>query len=539
MSKAVAVTSEYRNLPLAQLQESPTNPRRRFDERALEELAASFTTQGVLQPLLVRAASDDKYEVIAGARRFRAAKLASLEEVPVRVVELSDAAVRESQLTENLLREDIHPYEEALALSGLLHLEGAQHDASSIASRLGKSTSYVLQRIRLTELESTIAEAFLADQIGVGHALEIAKLPQPQQLKAFDAAFRTVWNGGKESRVVLPLRDFSTWIEQNILLSLDSVPFDKNDAMLVPEAGSCAECPKRTGFNTLLFGEMSQRDQCSDAACYNNKLEKFVAQQIAAKPKLVQITTAYGTRGDGPVLARNRYVTLNLAKPSKAKQPLSPYQKPCKHMAEAIVVDGTERGHSVKVCAEPSCTIHFADRANKTPNPEQLAKEREQRRKQLEKQKLEITIRHRILAELLKRITSPLERLDLGLVASVMLEKTEPLHRETLARRHKVVDGSASEVTYPQVQKGLALLLRQSDDNGLSKLIVEIALLGSLESASQEGTDVLAAAAKRHRVDGEKVRKIVEAEFAAKQAKQAAKQKQAVKKSTAKARNAA
>jgi ParB family chromosome partitioning protein len=284
---------------------------------------------------------------------------------------------------------------------------------------------------------------------------------------------------------------------------------------------------------------MSQRDQCSDAACYNNKLEKFVAQQIAAKPKLVQITTAYGTRGDGPVLARNRYVTLNLAKPSKAKQPLSPYQKPCKHMAEAIVVDGTERGHSVKVCAEPSCTIHFADRANKTPNPEQLAKEREQRRKQLEKQKLEITIRHRILAELLKRITSPLERLDLGLVASVMLEKTEPLHRETLARRHKVVDGSASEVTYPQVQKGLALLLRQSDDNGLSKLIVEIALLGSLESASQEGTDVLAAAAKRHRVDGEKVRKIVEAEFAAKQAKQAAKQKQAVKKSTAKARNAA
>ena len=222
----------------------------------------------------------------------------------------------------------------------------------------------------------------------------------------------------------------------------------------------------------------------------------------------MQITTAYGTRGDGPVLARNRYVALNLAKPSKAKQPLSPYQKPCKHIAEAIVVDGAERGHTVKVCAEPSCTIHFADRANKTPNPEQLAKEREQRRKQLEKQKLEITIRHRTLAELLKRITSPLERADLGLVANAMLEKTEPLHRETLARRHKVVDGSASEVTYPQVQKGLALLLRQSDENGLSKLIVEIALLGSLESASHEGTDVLAAAAKRHRIDVEKVRRL-------------------------------
>jgi len=539
MSTNPNAVTEYRNLPVAQLQESPTNPRRRFDERALEELAATFTTQGVLQPLLVREIEGGKYEIVAGARRFRAAKLAALAEVPVRVVELSDAAVRESQLTENLLREDVHPYEEALALSGLLHLEGAQYDIASIAARLGKSPHYVTTRIRLTELESSIAEAFLADQIGVGHALEIAKLPQSQQLKAFDAAFRTVWNGGKESRVVLPLRDFAAWIEQNILLSLDSVPFDKNHAALVQEAGSCAECPKRTGFNTLLFGEMSQRDQCSDSTCYQAKIAAHVEQQIAAKPKLVQITTGYGTRGDGPVLGRNRYVALNLAKPAKAKQPLSPYQKPCKHMAEAIVVDGAERGHAVKVCAEPSCTIHFADRANKATNPEQLAKEREQRRKQLEKQKLEITVRHRTLAEVLKKVGAPLDRADLVLVASAILEKMEPLRREALARRHKMVDGSASEVTYPQVQKGLALLLRQLDESGLSKLIVEIALLGSVEAASQAETDTLSAAAKRHRVDVEKVRKSVEAEIVAKLAKQAAKQKQAAKKSVAKASKAA
>jgi type IV secretion system protein VirB10 len=108
--------------------------------------------------------------------------------------------------------------------------------------------------MRLTELTPSIAEAFLADRIGVGHALEIAKLPQDQQEKAFDAAFRAVWNSGKESRILLPVRELAAWIEQNILLSLDSVPFDKNDATLVPEAGSCVECPKRTGFNTLLFG---------------------------------------------------------------------------------------------------------------------------------------------------------------------------------------------------------------------------------------------------------------------------------------------
>ncbi len=537
MSKIIATTSEYRNLPLTQLQESPTNPRRRFDERNLNELAESFKAQGILQPLLVRSSEKDRYEVVAGARRYRAAKLASLNEVPVRIVELSDAAVRESQLTENLLREDVHPYEEALALFGLLQLAGAHYDISSISARLGKSPTYITTRIRLTELAPSIAEAFLADQIGVGHALEISKLPQAQQEKAFDAVFRTVWNGGTHSRVVLPLRDFTAWIQQNILLSLDSVPFDKNDATLVPEAGSCAECPKRTGFNTLLFGEMSNRDQCTDAVCLNNKMGRFVERQIAEKPKLVQITTARVPQGDSAVLPRTRYVALQLAKGNQSKQPLSPYQKPCKHMTEAIVVDGAERGLTVKVCAEPSCAVHFADR--RTPDPAQLAKEREQRRKEFEKRKLEITVRHRILAEVLKKVGAPLDRADLVLIASAMLEKTEPLRREALARRHKMVDGSSSEVTYPQVQKGLQRLLRQLDESGLSKLIVEIVLLGSVESTSQNETDALTATARQHRVDVAKVRAAVEAEFAARQAKQTARQKQSVQKGAAKASKAA
>ena len=537
MSKIVAVTSEYRNLPLAQLQESPTNPRRRFDEHSLNELAASFKSQGVLQPLLVRAISNDKYEVIAGARRLRAAKLAELTDVPVRVVALSDSDCVVAQLIENIQREGVHPMEEALAFDALLRLESPRYDIAAVAQKAGKSPAFVAQRQRLVELIPSIAEAFLADQIGVGHALEIAKLPKEQQEKAFDAAFRTVWNGGKDTRVLLPLRDLTAWIEQNILLSLDSVPFDKNDATLVPEAGSCAECPKRTGFNTLLFGEMSHRDQCTDGVCFNNKLGKSVERQIAEKPKLVQITTNHGTRGDGAVLPRNRYVALQLAKAAKAKQPLSPYQKPCKHMAEAIVVDGAERGHIAKICAEPTCAVHFADRH--TPDPAQQAKEREQRRKELEKQKLETTVRHRTLAEVLKKVSAPMERADLVLVANALLEKTEPLRRETLARRHKMVDGTASEVTYPQVQKGLARLLRQLDESGLSRLIVEIALLGIVESAAQDETDALTAAAKRHRVDVAKVRQAVTAEFAARQAKATAKQKKTAPAKAAKSAKAA
>jgi ParB family transcriptional regulator, chromosome partitioning protein len=202
------------------------------------------------------------------------------------------------------------------------------------------------------------------------------------------------------------LRDFTTWIKQNILLSLDSVPFDKTDATLVPEAGSCVECPKRTGFNTLLFGEMRHRDQCTDAAYQNNKVGRYVGRQLEAKPKLVQISTAYGGRVEGSVLPRSRYIALRLAK-SKGKQPLSPNEKPCKHMADAIVVEGLERGHTAEVCTEQSCTVHFPGRNNKATNEVQLAREREQRRKELEKRKLESTVRHRILAEVLRKVYVP------------------------------------------------------------------------------------------------------------------------------------
>ena len=98
--KSTVTNGEYRNVPVAILTESPTNPRKRFDEKALEELAATFKTQGVLEPLLVRECEEHNYQVVIGARRLRAAKIAQLEVVPVRVVKLSDAEAIEAQVVE-------------------------------------------------------------------------------------------------------------------------------------------------------------------------------------------------------------------------------------------------------------------------------------------------------------------------------------------------------------------------------------------------------------------------------------------------------
>src|SRR5260370_17219064 len=115
-------------------------------------------------------------------------------------------------------------------------------------------------------------------------------------------------------------------------------------------------------------------------------------------------------------------------------------------MSEALVVDGTERGRTVKVCAELNCPVHFADR--RAPNPEQTAKEREQRRKELERQKLETTVRHRALAEVLKRVGAPLDRADLALVASTLLHKLDPFRKKLLPRPPKLATGPACPFTH-------------------------------------------------------------------------------------------
>ena len=172
MMTAVQMQSEYRNLPLNSLSESAANPRRTFDETSLTELAESIRVQGVLSPLLVRQ-KGHSYEIVAGARRYRAAQLAGLDSVPVRIVELTDAQALETSIVENLQRRDVHPLDEANGFVALLHLD---YTPEQISAKVGKGTSYVVARTRLAQLAPAVSEAFAKDDIGVGHALLLAKL---------------------------------------------------------------------------------------------------------------------------------------------------------------------------------------------------------------------------------------------------------------------------------------------------------------------------------------------------------------------------
>ncbi len=156
----------------------------------------------------MRELDDSRYEVVAGARRLRAAKLADLENVPVRIVKLNDAEAIEAQCVENLQREDIHPLEEALGFKSLLEL-GEPYNISHIAARAGKAEAYIYGRLKLADLIPPVAEAFLKDKITIGHALLIAKLPASQQQEAFAAAFRSMWMSEGNTQVLIPVRELA------------------------------------------------------------------------------------------------------------------------------------------------------------------------------------------------------------------------------------------------------------------------------------------------------------------------------------------
>jgi ParB family transcriptional regulator, chromosome partitioning protein len=150
--------------------------------------------------------------------------------------------------------------------TALLRLEEPKYTIEQIAARVGKSPAFIAQRLKLTDLVPSVVEAFYANDIGVGHALLIAKLPADMQPQALSTCFKEVYSGNsqKPARILLPVRNLQFWIETNVLLVLKDAPFDKRDAELLPSAGSCADCPKRTGQNKLLFGDDlgKQGDRC-------------------------------------------------------------------------------------------------------------------------------------------------------------------------------------------------------------------------------------------------------------------------------------
>ncbi|MAK55045.1 MAG: chromosome partitioning protein ParB [Pusillimonas sp.] len=170
-------------LPLNKLIAGKYQPRTRMDEGALNELAESIRTQGIMQPILVRALAGNKkgqYEIIAGERRFRAAKLAGLKEVPVLVREVEDENAAIMALIENIQREDLNPLEEAHGVKRLLDEFGLTHEQAATA--IGRSRSATSNLLRLLNLTEPVQTMLLAGDIDMGHARALLSVEAAQQI---------------------------------------------------------------------------------------------------------------------------------------------------------------------------------------------------------------------------------------------------------------------------------------------------------------------------------------------------------------------
>jgi ParB family chromosome partitioning protein len=517
METTVINATEYRNISLSLLSESKTNPRRLFEDNALQELAESIRTQGVLSPLLVRPLDEHGFEIVAGARRYRAAQMADVATVPVRIVNLTDAETLEAQLVENLMRRDVHPMEEAQGFRALLNLDEPKYSIEQISARTGKNPAYVAARLKLTELASVVVEAFYREEIGVGHALLLAKLQRGQQEQALAACFKEDWSaeGQKPKRILLPVRNLQFWIESNILLILKLAPFDKRDAQLVPAAGSCVDCPMRTGHNKLLFSDLGKLDACTSPTCYQNKVDAQVAKVIAAKPKLVQISTAYGQQKEGSVtLPRNKYVEIRPEKPRSKEDATRPEFKTCKYTTEAIVSEGVDKGQLLKVCTEPTCAIHHPK-----PRPQKVAdaKWKAEQEKERREQAIANVTGLRVLAAIGGAVPVRLMKRDLLFILEKLIQLLDERRLEVLARQH----GIRQKRDDGGIRKALTAYFHRADEGTLSRLLVEASIM--LAASRTNPATVLRDAASTYKVDTDAIALKVKQEFAAKEKEQAAK----------------
>jgi ParB/RepB/Spo0J family partition protein len=324
------VAQTFRNIPIALLREAAQNPRQHFDPKKLEELTASIKAHGVRTPLLVRpnANEHEGYEIGAGHRRYRAALAAGLAEVPAVIRPMGDTEFLELLTFENLQREDVHPLEEAEGYRALIRSKGG-YDVAKIGERVGKSASYVYDRLKLLELTPPAQKLFRDGKLTAGHAILLARLSPADQARAIGKPGHggsplfeyenALWTpeearGTEENLKPISVRELQAWIDENVRFDPATV-----EPLLFPETAL-----------TL--------------AAVQEKAEKIVA-----------ITHEGGVGGV-----------------AKGEKTYSPWEwkradgahgsKVCEEAVTGVVVIGPGRGRAFKVCiAKERCKKHWAE----------------------------------------------------------------------------------------------------------------------------------------------------------------------------------
>jgi ParB family chromosome partitioning protein len=385
------------------------NSRRRMDVAALAELASNIRVLGVLQPILVRPQDGAGYEIVCGERRWRASKEAGRETIPARIMNLSDAEALELSVIENVQRESVHELDEALGYKALIQQDPTLYTVETIAAKVGRSPKYVYGRLKLAELTPNLQKAFYDGKLTAGHAMEIARLQPKDQEWALSECFP----GHRTTAAILKdkdprpisVRELRDWIQREIHLSLAQAPFDVNDPTLLPAAGPCTTCPKRSGSNPLLFADTIKRpDICTDPECFHKKKDTLVELRIRelhqAGEEPLKVSDSHLFYGQKPlpgVLYRPDYHDAQAGD--------------CPDTVAAVVVEGNRAGTKLHVCTNSKCKTHAVHSIGLSPE------EKAERKKQAAELRILQEYRKRLLQEIYKRVPGQLSRYELSLVA--------------------------------------------------------------------------------------------------------------------------
>lgn len=272
-----------RLIPHTLLRPSPTNPRHWYDQAAMSELRSSIAVHNVQVPLLVRVpeyqltVGEPQFEIVDGERRWRIVDQVAADGVPVDlpcvVTHLTAEEAQEIQLLSALQRADLHPIDEADSFEALLQDPPGKPQRArgwplaELAARVGKSTRYIYSRLALCALQRDARAAFYEAKVGLSTAQALARLAPADQTEAV----RFITKGGPGNSP-LPADDAQQHIQRSYMLRLAQATWLLHDETVLPKAGSCTACPKRTGNSPELFPDLSMpADSCTDRACFQAK----------------------------------------------------------------------------------------------------------------------------------------------------------------------------------------------------------------------------------------------------------------------------
>ena len=491
------------HLPIASIRRSPTNPRKRFPEGEHAEMTASVRKHGVLQPLLVRPwpAKPGLFELVAGERRHRAAEAAPLLEVPVLVRDLSDDEVLHIQIIENLQRKDVHPLEEA---DGYKALVDRGHTVEQIASEVSQTRTYVAQRLKLTSLIEPARKLFFDGKLNAGTALIVARLPEDLQQKAAKEITTEDWTG-----TAMSAKRASDHVQKTYMLRLDQAPFKPSDAALVPGAGACGPCPKRTGNQTDLFDDVKSKEICTDPRCFEKKRAAAAAQKVAeaeaAGRTVIAGKEAKKVKPDRFSQLSGGWVSLDDYCHDDPKHRSYRQLIGAKAVKSAALLEDPHKNELVDVMQRSDLKKALADkgieaRSTGSSNPSASAENAKKKAADAYRGELFRQVRD-------KHIGTGLSDFDMKIVAVTFYRR---LWNENQRRLAKLYDWGTKAISEAEFAKKVDAIAEDSE--GLGRLVMDIALIGESvsENYSTNKPELLEATARDRDIDPAAVKKQVD-----------------------------